>query len=131
MRYTELKNKFQKEISDFQGIFFAFSNDQFKKGMESIGLKEDDIKLIASIGGGGYIMKSKVKAFSALLDLQERRMDELKKDKKRLKEALVYELRNHEYCITYDLTDTLEALGMEKEDIDPEVLKEARLEALA
>ena len=29
-----------------------------------------------------------------------------------------YELANHEYCITWDITDTLESLGLTREDIE-------------
>jgi hypothetical protein len=29
-----------------------------------------------------------------------------------------YELGNHEYCITHDLTDTLDALGLTLEEVN-------------
>ena len=55
---------------------------------------------------------------------------ELKKDVKKLFDALVYELNNHEYCITYDVTDALESLGLTKDDVDPVILKKACKESL-
>ena len=33
-------------------------------------------------------------------------------------DMFVYELANHEYCITYDLEDTLDALGLTAEQIN-------------
>ena len=33
-------------------------------------------------------------------------------------DMFVYELANHEYCITYDLEDTLDALGLTPEEVN-------------
>lgn len=35
-----------------------------------------------------------------------------------IKEMFKYELANHEYCITYELDDTLDALGLTIEEIN-------------
>ena len=59
---------------------------------------------------------------------QERK--DLKKDAKIFFDALVYELNNHEYCITYNTTDALESLGLTKDDVDPVLLKKACRESI-
>jgi hypothetical protein len=123
--YTELKQKQSKEINDFQGIFFAFSNEQFKEGMISLGLQTEDTSKIYSIGAGGYILKEKSKDFHAMLERFESEKKELKKQEKTLVEALVYELKNHEFCITLDPNDALNALGWDKDSIEPKLLKKA------
>lgn len=63
---TKKKNK-QELINNFEGLFWAFNNDQFKKGMEKIGLNEKDTDKILSIGMGGYIRKDRREAFGELM----------------------------------------------------------------
>lgn len=125
MTYTELKQRQSKEMNDFEGIFFAFSNEQFKEGMQKIGLLPDDTSKIYSLGAGGYILKDKSKAFHEMLDRFEKEKQDLKKQEKSLLEALVYELKNHEFCITLDPNDALDALGWNENEIDPKILKKA------
>ena len=60
----EIKKRHQEEINTFQGLFFAFSNNQLKEGLERVGLTETDTDKIYSIGAGGYIRKDRSKAFS-------------------------------------------------------------------
>lgn len=128
-KYTELKARQAKELSDFDGIFFAFNNEQFREGMEKIGLTVEDTKQIYSLGSGGYIRKDKSEAFNAMFKRHAEEKKIRKQEEKFVFESLVYELRNHEYCITYDPSDALNALGYNKEDIDPKILKKAMAEA--
>lgn len=117
-KYVELKNKLQKEFDEFP-FGFAFSQEQFEKMKEELGVKENN-ELI-SIGAGGYIRKSDEKALDDLINGKELRMKEaINKDKTGegfIKDMFLYELANHEYCITYELEDTLNALDLTYEDI--------------
>jgi len=63
----EEKQTRQDKINSFPFIFFVFNDEQFKKGMDKLGLKHDDYKLLLSIGAGGYILKSKRAEFKELL----------------------------------------------------------------
>lgn len=112
-KYAELKNQLQKEFDEFP-FGFAFSNEQFEKMKEELGVK-DNSELI-SIGAGGYIRKSDEKALDELLNGKNKRLsDAIANDKTGegfIKDMFLYELANHEYCITYDLRDTLEALDL-------------------
>lgn len=123
--YTEQKARHSKEFSAFEGIFFAFSNDQFKEGMIKLGLAVDDYASLVSIGAGGYILKSKRDEFKALFNRQAQERKDLKKDESRLVDALVYELCNHEYCITGNPQDALDVFGYTLETIPRNVLKRA------
>ncbi len=125
--YTQQKKRHQDEISGFDGLFFAFSNDQLKKGLDKV---KAEVKDIISIGAGGFILKTQVKAFIDTLKRHEQERKDLKKDNKIFFDALVYELNNHEYCITYDTKDALDSLGLTKEDVDPMILKKACRESL-
>ena len=129
--YTEQKARQQKEVNEFKGIFFAFNNDQFMEGLSVLEITKDAAKTyICSLGAGGYILKSRSKDFSDMFKRHEAERKERKKEEKFLYESLLYELRNHEYCITYDVNDALNALGLSKNDIDEKLLKKACEEAL-
>ena len=121
MKYLELKQRQQKEVNDFP-FGFAFSNQQFKEMMEKFGLKETDTDKIYSIGAGGYIRKSDSNAFDEMFKRHRKEIeDEIEKDKKGtgfIYSMFSYELANHEYCITYDIEPTLDALGLTLDEIN-------------
>lgn len=118
MNYKEIKAIGQKEFSEFKGIFFAFSNEQFSEGMKKIGA--ESVTELVDIGAGGFILKSKKAEFKKLIaDIEGRKQDFLNK-KENFYDAVLYELRNHEYGYTGDHTDALEALGKTYEDLSLE-----------
>lgn len=128
--YNQFKKRHSEEMNNFEEIFFAFSNQQFKEGMEKLGLNEKDTQKVYSIGNGGIILKEKAKEFHAMINRFSNELKENLKNDDFLLDALSYELANHEYCITYDLTDTLDCLELELKDIKPEILKLAKQSAL-
>ena len=117
-KYMELKNKIQKEVDEFP-MGFAFSNEQFEKMKEELGVKEDSELL--SIGAGGFIRKTDREAFNELFNNKAKRIDEAIAEDKTgegfIKDMFLYELANHEYCITYDLKDTLYALDLTYDEV--------------
>lgn len=117
-KYMELKNKIQKEVDEFP-MGFAFSNEQFEKMKEELGVKEDSELL--SIGAGGFIRKTDREAFNELFNNKAKRFDEAIAEDKTgegfIKDMFLYELANHEYCITYDLEDTLYALDLTYDEV--------------
>lgn len=124
--YQQLKARHQKESDDFKGIFFAYSNIQFAEGMVKVGLNpKRDINEIYSLGAGGYILKSRSSALHDMMTRHSKEHTQRNKDEKFLVNSIAYELANHEYCITGDITEALEALGLEQSELDPKVLKKA------
>ncbi len=123
--YQEIKARHSKEFGEFEGVFFAFSNEQLAEGLEKVGLAKDDHKSIVSIGYGGYLRRDRVTAYAELFNSQKAEMTAFKKDQKALVDALAYELANHEYCITGDPTDALNRLGYTRESIPDNVFKKA------
>lgn len=119
--YFDLQQKHQKIVNAFP-MAFAFSDEQFKEGMEKLGLKPTDIGKVYSIGYGGFIKKSDAKAFSKMWDdirkENQQAIDDDSTGEGYIKDMFLYELGNHEYCITYDLTETLEALELSLEEIN-------------
>lgn len=117
-KYIELKNKIQKEVDEFP-MGFAFSNEQFEKMKEELGVKED--RELLSIGAGGFIRKTDKEAFHELFNNKAKKIDEAIAEDKTgegfIKDMFLYELANHEYCITYDLEDTLYALDLTYDEV--------------
>ena len=115
-RYLELKERQQKEFSDFP-MFFAFSDKQFEEGMRKFGLTVDDTDKIYKFGGtGGFYRRTDSKA---LIDMIERHDEEFEKAIAEdttgdgfIFEMFDYELANHEYSYTWDIEPTLYALGL-------------------
>jgi len=113
MKYEELKRKHEAEINTFEGIFFAFDDKQFKEGMERVGLTEKDTNKIYELGAGGFILRSRNKAFLELFENRNKELEEAMLNKEFLVDAFTYELRNHEYCITGDTRDTLDKFSLQ------------------
>jgi len=119
--YKELQSRQSNEFSELP-IFWAFNNEQFIKGMESLGLKETDKEQVCQIMRGGVCKKSD----------RQNVIDMLKRHTKEHKTAIEadetgngyifemfdYELSNHEYTYTHDIEPTLDALGLTKEYIE-------------
>jgi hypothetical protein len=126
--YQELQTRQQNELNAFKHIFFAFSNKQLEEGLKKL---ETDTKSILSLGGGGYVLKSHAKDLDALFIRHQQELKDNRKSRKNLLESLVYQLRNHEFCITYDVTDALESLGLAVMDIPKDILNKAKRLALA
>lgn len=119
-KYSELKQKQQKEVNEFP-MMFAFSNKQFKEGMEKLGLTETDTRKIYSVGGGGYIRRTDSKAYNEMFTRFEQELkDAIENDETGdgfIYEMFMYELGNHEYAYTGEIEPTLDALGLTYEDI--------------
>lgn len=107
----------------YKHMFFAFNQDQFREGMAKLGLDpEKDQDKIYRISGGGYYRKEDA---AALHEITEKNYNELQKaiQADRTGEGFIYEmfvseLYNHEYGYTGNTADTLDALGMDPEDIE-------------
>ena len=112
MTYQELKKEIQDRNNKFfnENGFFAFDNKQFEEGKEKI--KTPNNADILSIGAGGYIKKSSKDEYSKLIKETNKQESDWLQDHENLKQALMYELANHEYQITEDPEDTLDALEL-------------------
>lgn len=115
--YTEYKKIIAEGINNFP-MFFAFNTTQFEEGKQKIGVTDN--KDLLSIGMGGYIRKSDKELFTHILKKRKNSMKEFLKDNTNLKEAFYYELNNHEYYITRDISDTMSSLELEYEKLSIE-----------
>ena len=122
MNYKEFKERKQKEFNTLP-LMFAFSNEQFEEGKKKLCVKDD--KELVSIGGGGFIKKTDVPLLDKMIDRHNKEYEELMQNDEFVYSAFYYELANHEFCITLDPEDTLEALCLTVEEMenDPRLMK--------
>ena len=118
--YDEMKKRHSEEFNKFP-IKFAFSDQQFKEGMKQLGLTENDTDKVVSISSCSFIRKTDIEAFNEMSKrIVEEKQQAIKDDKTGegyIRDMFESELANHEFGYTYDLTDTLEALGLTIEEI--------------
>ena len=94
-------------IFDELGVFFAFSDKQFKQGKKEKGIKDDE--KIVSIHAGGYIPSKNAKAYikktNDLMVWLEKEVKKLNPEK-----VIDYELSNYESYYSGDLLPAYEVL---------------------
>lgn len=100
MLYMEIKEYYHKQINDFPAIF-AFSKAQFDEKYNTPEFKGH--KLLKN-GFGSYIRKKDKWKWLNLWDRRAQDISLLKENESAFLEAIVYELGNHEYGYTYDIS---------------------------
>lgn len=116
--YRQLKDEKQKEFNAFP-MAFAFSEQQLKEGLDKLGITKDEA---VGIGVGGFIRKSDLEAFKAMVKRwQDAEAEAIANDKTGegfIKDMFVYELDNHEFGYTGNSEDTVRDLGLTYEKIE-------------
>ena len=122
MDYREFKERTQNEFNSLP-LMFAFSNKQFEEGKKKLGVKDN--QELYSIGGGGFIRKIDAPLLDEMTDRHNKEYEELMQNDEFAYSAFYYELGNHEFCITLDPEDTLDALCLTVEEVknDPRLMK--------
>ena len=119
-KYRKLKERQLKEINEFP-IIFAFNQKQLIEGMEKLGLKENETEKLLKIGGNGFIRKSDRKALNELIERHEIELrSEIQNDltgEGFIFDMFNYELANHEYCITLDVEETIQSIGLTLKEV--------------
>lgn len=106
----EIKQERESQISKLLlecGVFFAFSNEQFKENKTP--LKEGEKYVHA--GMGTYLPKGNLDKYLDGLKEVRTNFNKAVKENKQRKEHILYELKNHEAFYTRELEDTLQELG--------------------
>ena len=133
MKYYEFKEKNNKAFHDFisKNVFFAFSDKQFKEGLEKFNIKENEVadKLYRYVGGG-FMLKSAAQEEKQILKRQHRIQNKYFNNYKNLVDALEYEMNNHECGYTGSYAEGLYALGYSWKDLEKNKrLRKAYIEA--
>jgi len=120
--YVEMKNRHQSEVNDFP-FFFAFSDKQFEEGMAKFGLSPNDTDKIYKFGNtGGFYLRTDAMRLHKMLDRHSKEMDDAiaadPTGEGFIFEMFNHELSDHEFIVSWDISSTLDALGLEPEDIE-------------
>ena len=113
-KYSIFKRAKQQKVNEFP-MMFAFSKEQLEEGKAKLGVTDN--KELLSIGAGGFIRKSDKNEFDNLFIQLDKELSENLNDDEFLYDAFLYEIANHEYCYSCDLTDSLEVLGLTVEQV--------------
>ena len=118
--YVKLKNRHQKEVDELP-IKFAFGMNNESKMMKEFGLDIGDTDKILRISGGSYCLKKDSKLIQKTFKRHQREFNEfIRNDIKGdgfVKDMFLYELRNHEYGYTGEISETLIYLGFDYDEI--------------
>lgn len=131
--YAEMRAAQQAEFNTFP-IMFAFSDKQFEEGMRRLGLDPSDTdKVYTWSEVSGFYRKNDAPILHEMLERHGREMAEAVATDKTgegfIYSMFVYELANHEYGYTGDVTDTLEALDLTADAVkeDPRLMRGLQL----
>lgn len=117
--YSSLKEKHYNEFNSFP-IAWAFNDKQFEEAKRKLGVTDNSE--LCSVYGGWLMKKTDIERLRVLTDTQAKELQEFLATPEWLKEALVYELWNYEFCYSRDYTEPLDALNLEYDTLTPEQL---------
>lgn len=116
-KYIELKKEIEKRYNEFPFII-AFTNADLHEQLEKRKLTIPDI---VQVMPGTFVAKSDYGKLKELIKwVDNERQEAINNDPDGsgfVKDMFLYEMRNQEYCITCDLSDTFRALHLKREDV--------------
>lgn len=99
-----------KAIQD-SGVFWAFGKSQLDAELAKRGLTETDLSDFVGVLGGGICHKDKAASLYSDINIAGVNFTREIKELGLRKAYILYELNNHEAFYTYDIHDTVSALG--------------------
>lgn len=116
--YHELTVRQRKEFEAFP-IVWAFSDQQLEDGIrDKFGMELNEAKdKILSLGMGGFILKTDADRFGDLIERHHAEREDALNDENYLYEGFLYELGNHEFCITFNAAPAIEAVGLTEDKV--------------
>ena len=114
-KYWDMANRHQAEVNALP-IYFAFSKKQFKDMLLRMGVSNPKAELYRSAGGGFYRKADAKLVRGTFARVAKELHDALTTSYEFAVDTFKSELANHEFCITYDPEDTIDALGLDMED---------------
>ena len=121
-KYSELRNRQEKEMNALP-MHFAFNSAQFKEALAEMNLTTENCKdkLVRGIAGSFYLKTDSKVIHDTFERFHTEKSQAIENDKTGtgyMLDMFTYELANHEFCVTYDLTDTLDSLGISIEEVN-------------
>lgn len=124
MTYAQYKIWVQNKFNALP-IYYAFGKKQFNEMLEKHfnGMSADDAPkyLYATNSGGYYLRTDAEQIHNTITEIDETLKRLISEDTTGdgfIYQMFIYELANHEYIITRDETETLDAVGITAEDLE-------------
>ena len=114
--YEQMHRRIQAEVNALP-MYWAFSDEQWKKLLSELGLTEEEAKeqLVSGIGNAIY-RKSDAQHIHDTFNRQAAELSAAMEDMEFLEDAFYYEMCNHEYAINMQgKYDVLDCLGFDVE----------------
>ena len=134
--YNQMKSRHQKSVDNLP-MYFAFGDRQFNELREKLGFEteEEMLKNVFTLGAGSIILKKDKELVMNTFEQNSKEMEKAMKDDDFLLSAFEYELGNHEYRITYEIDETLDARGITPEEYSnsdrmKRIMKQAKINYL-
>ena len=130
--YIEMKNRHQAEVNALP-LAFAFSKEQYREKLAAWNITEEEAKAgaIVGIGNDGFIRSSDrdfvIDTFKKHRDEKRAAIEADATGTGYIYEMFLYELNNHEYSYTGDVSETLDALRITAEEIKSNAALQAGL----
>ena len=120
--YKQMKDRHQAEVNALP-LGFAFSDKQFKEKLAAWNITEEEAKQGAVIAiGGGFIRSCDkdlvIDTFARIADEEQAAINADLTGDGYIYQMFRYELTNHEFSYTQDVTETLDALNISEEEIE-------------
>ena len=121
--YKAMKDRHQNEVNALP-LAFAFSKEQYRAKLDAWNITEEEANngAILGIGGGGFIRSSDrdlvIGTFERIHDEEQAAIAADTTGDGFIYQMFLYELNNHEFSYTGDISETLEALGITAEEVN-------------
>lgn len=120
--YEAMKDRQQKLVNALP-LAFAFTEKQYKTKLQEWNITEEEARAgaIVSIGGGGFIRSQDARKVADTFDsIRDEINAAIAADQTGdgfIYDMFLYELQNHEFIITQDTRETLDALEITEADL--------------
>ena len=112
MEYQEMVQRHRERVNEFP-MKFAFSPSQAREALAELGCTAREC---TRFHGGMIIRKKDRQKLDRLFAEMDAEMSAAMSDDRFLREAIEYELANHEFCYTMSQRETAEALNLDLSD---------------
>ena len=119
-KYKLMKERHQKEVNELP-YMFALDNEQFKRGLEKLGLNENEMDKLIYLGDNIYLKRTDLPKVE---EVNKRHKEEIEREikadtvgNKFIKDMFLCEMNNHEYGYTYEIEPILEVLHITDYDL--------------
>ena len=112
--YKDMLERHEKEFEQLP-IFFAYTNEKFKRELEKRGATEDDVY---RAGTGCFYLKSDADLIQNAVERFDAEFEKAMQNDDFMYGAFYYELANHEFFITGDPIDALDALHLTIKEVE-------------